>query len=225
MDMILELVLIVLIVGLPLITQVKIKTTYSKWAKIDNGNNITGKDAARMILDRNGLNDVEIDRVSGSLTDHYDPRSKSVNLSTDIYNDTSIASVAVAAHECGHAIQDKESYAFLRFRSTMVPVVNFSSRIASILLIIGFTAQLLDVVYLGIACLTVGLLFQLVTLPVEFDASRRGKAELKKCGLVDKKNTKGAQKVLKAAALTYVAGFLSTALQILRLVLITRNRD
>lgn len=225
MSMIIEVLLIVLIIALPSIAQLKIKTTYSKWAKVDNGQNITGQQAARMILDRNGLNNVKIDRVGGSLTDHYDPRTKYVNLSTDIYNDTSIASVAVAAHECGHAIQDKENYAFLRFRTSMVPVVNFTSRVATIFLMIGFIAEILNIVYIGIGCLLVGLLFQLVTLPVEFDASRRGKAELKKCGLIDKKNTNGAKKVLKAAALTYVAGFLATALQILRLVLMTRRRD
>ena len=198
--------LIALIIIIPLIAESKIKSSYSKWSKIDNGMKITGKDAARMILDRNGLQNVSIYRIGGSLTDHYDPKGKLINLSDNIYNDTSIASVAVAAHECGHAIQDKANYAFLRFRTSMVPL------------------QLLGVLYIGIGLLLVGLLFQLVTLPVEFDASRRAKIELQKCGLIDDKNVKGTSKVLKAAAYTYVAGFISMALQILRLVLLTRNR-
>lgn len=216
--------LIALIIIIPLIAESKIKSSYSKWSKIDNGMKITGKDAARMILDRNGLQNISIYRIGGSLTDHYDPKGKLINLSDNIYNDTSIASVAVAAHECGHAIQDKTNYAFLRFRTSMVPLVNLSSRIATIFLIIGLAAQLLGVLYIGIGLLLVGLLFQLVTLPVEFDASRRAKIELQKCGLIDDKNVKGTSKVLKAAAYTYVAGFISMALQILRLVLLTRNR-
>lgn len=220
-----DILLIALIIIIPLLAQSKITSTYSKWSKIDNGTKITGKDAARMILDRNGLSNVSINRIDGSLTDHYDPRSKYVNLSENIYNDTSVASVAVAAHECGHAIQDKIGYSFLRFRTSMVPLVNISSRIATIFLIIGFAAQILNIVYIGIGLLIVGLVFQLITLPVEFDASRRAKIELQKCGLIDKKNVSGTSKVLKAAAYTYVAGFISTALQILRLVLVTRNRN
>ena len=225
MEYLFEIVAIILIILIPIIAQIKIKTTYSKWSKIDNGQNITGEKAARMILDRNGLSSVSIGKISGDLTDHYDPRTKTVNLSSNIHDNTSVASVAVAAHECGHAIQDKEAYAFLRFRSSMVPIVNISAKLSSIFIIIGFITQILNIVYIGIILLSVGLLFQLVTLPVEFDASKRGKEELKKCGLVDNKNVKGAKSVLKAAAYTYVAGFLATALQIVRLVLLTRRRN
>lgn len=219
-----DILLIAIIILLPILAQIKVKSTYSEWSKVDNGMKITGKDAARMILDKNGLDNVKIGRVSGSLSDHYDPRKKIVNLSDDIYSNTSVAAVAIAAHECGHAIQDKQKYTFLRFRSALVPVVNFSSRFASIFIFIGFAAQLIDAVYIGIGLLSIGLLFQLVTLPVEFDASNRGKKELKKCGLVDNKNVNGSKAVLSAAAYTYVAGFLATALQILRLLLISRKR-
>ena len=133
--------------------------------------------------------------------------------------------MAVAAHECGHAIQDKESYAFLRFRSALVPVVNFTSRIATIFLAIGIFAQLTGMLTIGILLLSAGLLFQLITLPVEFNASARAKVQLQEMGLLDSNDTDGTKKVLHAAALTYVAGFLSTALQIFRLILINRNRN
>ena len=223
--MLIELVLIALIVFLPLIAQSNITSTYNKYSKISNSKKLSGKDVARMILDRNGLHNVTIGEISGNLTDHYDPRNKNIRLSQNIYNGTSIASVSVAAHECGHAIQDKESYSFLRFRTALVPIVNFTSRISSILIIIGFASELLNLVKRGILLLCIGLLFQLVTLPVEFNASNRGKKQLQELGLIDKSDINGSNKVLKAAAYTYVAGFLSTALQILRLVLISRDRN
>ena len=223
--MLVELILIGLIVLLPIIAQAKITSAYNKYSKIPNSKNLSGKEVARRILDKNGLKHISIGEISGNLTDHYNPSRKHINLSENIYSGKSISSVSVAAHECGHAIQDKEAYSFLRFRTAMVPIVNFTSRIASIMLIIGFAAQILNVVYIGIALLCVGLLFQFITLPVEFDASRRGKKELQELGLIEKKEITGTKKVLKAAALTYVAGFLSTALQILRLFLISRNRN
>ena len=220
-----DILLIIIIILLPILAQLKIKSAYNKYSKIDNSCNMSGKEVARMILDRNGLNNVTINKVSGELTDHYDPKHKNIYLSSDIFENRTISSCAVAAHECGHAIQDKEAYLFLRFRSSLVPVVNFTSRIASIFLIIGFISELLDIVYIGIALLCVGLLFQLVTLPVEFNASYRAKKQLQECGLVTNTDINGTKKVLHAAALTYVAGFLATALQILRLVLLTRRRN
>ena len=158
--MLIELVLIALIVFLPLIAQSNITSTYNKYSKISNSKKLSGKDVARMILDRNGLHNVTIGEISGNLTDHYDPRNKNIRLSQNIYNGTSIASVSVAAHECGHAIQDKESYSFLRFRTALVPIVNFTSRISSILIIIGFASELLNLVKIGILLLCIGLLFQ-----------------------------------------------------------------
>lgn len=225
MDLIVQYILIIAAVILPSLASAKVNSAYNTYAKINNSERMTGREAARRILDKNGLHNVSISAISGNLTDHYDPSKKHINLSERIYSDTSISSIAVAAHECGHAIQDKESYSFLRFRSALVPVVNFTSRIATIFLAIGIIAQLVNLFTIGIVLLSVGLLFQFITLPVEFNASSRAKKQLKELGLVNKKDEQGIDKVLHAAALTYVASFLSTALQIFRLVLISRNRN
>lgn len=220
-----DLILILLIILIPLIAQVSVKGSYSKYSKVENDKNLTGKEVARMILDKNGLNNVEIFETNGELTDYYDPRKKRVVLSRSIYKGTSISSASVAAHEVGHAIQDKEGYFFLRFRSFLVPIVNFTSHISSLFIIIGFAAEALNLIDIGIILLLVGLFFQLITLPVEFNASSRAKDQLKDIGLYSKKNINGTNSVLNAAAFTYVAGFLAEALQILRLILISKNRD
>ena len=148
-----------------------------------------------------------------------------LSLSNSIYEQSSISAIAVAAHECGHAIQDKIGYSFMRFRSKMVPVVNITSSISSIFIVLGFFTEIVGFIKIGILLLSVGLLFQLITLPVEFDASRRAKEELYRLGLIDEQEKKGVKKVLNAAAFTYVAGFLASALQIVRLVLISRRRN
>ena len=220
-----DLLLIFLIILIPLIAQLGIKSSYSKYSSIENDKELTGKEVARMILDKNGLNNVEIYETSGELADYYDPRKKKVVLSTNIYRGKSISSAAVAAHEVGHAIQDKEGYFFLKFRSFLVPIVNFTSHISSLFIIIGFAASAFDFIDIGIILLLVGLFFQLITLPVEFNASARAKKQLKDIGLYIKKNINGTNIVLNAAAYTYVAGFLAEALQILRLILISRDRD
>lgn len=220
-----DLILILLIILIPLIAQVSVKGSYSKYSKVENDKNLTGKEVARMILDKNGLNNVEIFETNGELTDYYDPKKKRVVLSRSIYKGTSISSASVAAHEVGHAIQDKEGYFFLRFRSFLVPIVNFTSHISSLFIIIGFAAEALNLIDIGIILLLVGLFFQLITLPVEFNASSRAKDQLKDIGLYSKKNINGTNSVLNAAAFTYVAGFLAEALQILRLILISRNKD
>lgn len=207
------------------IAQLFVTTTYKKYSNVRNEKNMTGAEAARELLDKNDLHDVKVVEVSGYLTDHYDPRNKSVSLSNSIYEQNSISSIAVAAHECGHAIQDKIGYSFMRFRSKMVPVVNITSSISSIFIMIGFFTEFVGFIRIGILLLSVGLLFQLITLPVEFDASRRAKEELDRLGLIDEKESKGVKKVLNAAAFTYVAGFLASALQIVRLVLISRRRN
>ena len=217
--------MLLIIIFLPIIAQLKIKGTYNKYMKVKNESELTGAEAAKMILKKNGLSNVNVYETSGTLTDYYDPKKKMVVLSSDIYNSKSVSSVAVAAHECGHAIQDKENYKFLRFRSVLVPIVNFTSRIAFIFIIFGFIFEALDLLDVGIICLLVGLLFQLVTLPVEFNASTRAKDQLEICGIVRSKEKSGVKQVLSAAAFTYVAGFIAEALQILRLVLISRNRD
>ncbi len=220
-----DLIIILIIVALPLLAQLKIKTTYSKYSKILSKKKISGKDTAKKILSANDLEKVEIYKVNGDLTDHYDPRNKSVSLSNNIYEQETISSLAVAAHECGHAIQDKISYSFMRFRSKMVPIVNITSSISSIFIVLGFFTEFIGFIRIGILLLSVGLLFQFITLPVEFDASRRAKDELYKLGLVDEEEKKGVNKVLNAAAFTYVAGFLASALQVVRLVLISRRRN
>lgn len=221
----LDVILMLVIIVLPLYANIRINSTYSKYSKKQNSGKLTGKEVAEKILEMNGLSNVKVGRINGSLTDHYDPRNKTISLSDGIYNSNSISACAVAAHEVGHAIQDKERYSMLVFRSKLVPVVNFTSRLSSILVFAGFIFDLFNFITIGAILLTVGLFFQLITLPVEFDASRRAKEELQKCGLIEKQDTKGATKVLKAAAFTYVAGFLASALQIARLLLISRNRD
>lgn len=221
----LDVILMLIIIVLPLYANIKINSTYSKYSKKQNNGKLTGKEVAEKILEMNGLSNVKVGRINGSLTDHYDPRNKTISLSDGIYNSNSISACAVAAHEVGHAIQDKERYSMLVFRSKLVPVVNFTSRLSSILVFSGFIFDLFNFITIGAILLTVGLFFQLITLPVEFDASKRAKEELQKCGLIEKQDTKGATKVLKAAAFTYVAGFLASALQIARLLLISRNRD
>lgn len=221
----LDVILMLIIIVLPLYANIKINSTYSKYSKKQNSGKLTGKEVAEKILEMNGLNNVKVGRINGSLTDHYDPRNKTISLSDGIYNSDSISACAVAAHEVGHAIQDKERYSMLVFRSKLVPVVNFTSRLSSILVFSGFIFDLFNFITIGAILLTVGLFFQLITLPVEFDASKRAKEELQKCGLIEKQDTKGATKVLKTAAFTYVAGFLASALQIARLLLISRNRD
>ena len=220
-----DLILILVIIALPLIAQSKVTSNYSKYSKIKNSINITGSEVAKKILEMNNLSNISINKIGGSLTDHYDSRNKKISLSSSIYSDNSIAAVAVAAHEVGHAIQDKENYSFLRFRNSMVPLVNFTSKAASIVIIIGFVAQATSFIEIGIGLLLVGLFFQLITLPVEFDASKRAKEALRACGMLSEQDTFGTLKVLNAAAFTYVAGFLATALQILRLVLINNRRN
>lgn len=217
--------------GLPLlglaitaIANLYITASYGKYKKVPSSSNSRGADVARKILDKHGLKNVSIEEVSGNLTDHYDPTSKVVRLSSDIYDGTSIASVSVAAHECGHAIQDKIGYTPMRIRSKLVPVVNFSTKIGYVVVMIGLAMGALNIAMIGIVLLLSMLLFQLVTLPVEFDASRRGKKELKELKILEKKEQRGSAKMLRAAAFTYVASVLSTLLQILRLVLIVLSR-
>ena len=209
------------------LAQFFITTTYSKYKKVEAVSNKRGYQVAREILDKHGLRKIKVEEVSGNLTDHYDPASKVVRLSEDIYSGTSIASVSVAAHECGHAIQDKIGYTPMRIRAKLVPVVNFSTKIGYLVIVIGLAAGILKIALIGIILLLSMLLFQLVTLPVEFDASRRGKKELDELHILNSSEQVGSAKMLRAAAFTYVASVLSTLLQILRLLLmaLARNND
>lgn len=218
-------ILILLIILIPLIAQVKISSSYNRYKKEKNTCKLTGQEVARKILDENGLQDIHVVEIKGELTDHYDPTRKVVRLSTDIFHGDTVAAAAVAAHECGHAIQDKENYTFLRIRSAIYPVVNVATSVSYYIILIGFLFQALKLVYLGIGLTCCGLLFQLVTLPVEFDASKRALDKLEKYHLLAEVEIEGAKNVLSAAALTYVAGVMASILQILRLFLIARSQD
>ena len=220
-----DIYLVLIIIALPLLAQGKVKNTYNQFAKIKNSYGLTGYEVARKILDSNGLENVKIVETKGELTDHYDPTQKIIRLSTNIFSKNSIAAAAVAAHEVGHAIQHKENYSFLNFRTKMVPIVNFTSKLSSIMLVISFFLGFFELFYLAIFLMLGSLAFQFVTLPVEFDASNRAKEQLIKLNIITNADKKGITNVLSAAALTYVAGFLATALQIVRLLLIARRRD
>ncbi|MDB8790695.1 zinc metallopeptidase [Romboutsia sp. 1001216sp1] len=203
--------------------QFKVSSTTSKYLRVNSSKGYTGEQVARTILNSNGLNNVSIEMVTGHLTDHYDPRSNTVRLSQDIYYGTSITSISVAAHECGHAIQHAKGYVPLNFRSALVPIVNFSSNISWLLIALGFIMRgpFLEI---GIILFAASVLFQIVTLPVEFNASSRAIVQLNNLGIVDKRESNQSRKVLTAAALTYVAAALTSVLQLLRLLAIA-NRD
>ena len=223
-DLYLNNLLIILAFSITFISQIIVSSSYSKYKKKLNNKDQNGYDVARKILDKNGLEDIMILETKGNLTDHYDPTKKVIKLSTDIYHGSSIASVSVAAHECGHAIQDKDNYKPMRIRSKLVPTVNICTRIGYLAILIGiiFSYTLIEI---GIILLLSMLVFQLITLPVEFNASKRALIQLEDLNLIDKEEKKSAQKMLSAAAFTYVAALLSTLLEILRYILIFADRD
>ena len=217
--------LVIIAFLITLLADIYLRTRYSKYKKINVKSGLTGAEVAREILKNNGLENVYVVETKGYLTDHYDPRAKVVRLSTDIYNGDSIASVSVAAHECGHAVQDKEGYFFLRFRSFLIPIVNFSSKFGYLAVLIGLIFGAMNLAWVGIFLLVAILLFQLITLPVEFNASKRGKIFLTKLKIVDQSERSMASSMLGAAAMTYVASLISTLLELLRLVLIVMGND
>lgn len=204
--------------------QFKVSSTFNKYSTVRSTNGYTGAQVARILLNNAGLQDVEIQQVPGRLSDHYDPRAKVLRLSSDVYGSTSVASIGVAAHEVGHAIQDKESYAALVFRNAIVPVVNFSSNLSWILFFIGILFSYKSLVAIGIILFSAVVLFQLVTLPVEFNASSRALKLLEGQGILYDNEVKEAREVLSAAALTYVAATLMAVLQLVRLIAIS-NRN
>ena len=206
-------------------SQILINVRYQKYSKVKNIRNITGLETARMILDKNGLQNVKVVITNGILTDHYDPKNKIIRLSSEIYNDSSIASVSVASHECGHAIQDKEGYTFLRIRASLVPFVNFSSYAGYIAIILGCLFGYFNLIWIGIIFELVILLFQIVTLPVEINASKRALKELDNTHILNSNELRQGKKVLVSAALTYIASVATTIIQILRLILMFRRRD
>ena len=211
---------------IPMIAQIYVTSNYNKYKRINNDKKMTGFDVARMILDKNGLNNMYVVETKGNLTDHYDPKRKTIKLSSEVFHGSSIAAMSVAAHEVGHALQDKDGYFFMRVRSFIFPIVNLGTKFAYVVLIIGLIANMMNLIWTGILLVGLGLLFQLVTLPVEFDASKRALKELENNIVVPSADIKGTKSMLTAAAMTYVAGVLSSALEILRLILIfTNNRD
>jgi hypothetical protein len=204
--------------------QHRVKSTFAKNLQVPVANGMTGAQVARRILDANGLNEVPVEETPGTLSDHYDPRSRSVHLSTHVFHEASIASTAVGAHEVGHAIQHAQSYAFFKFRSAMFPAVQFASNIWMLFLLGGIFLNILGFLYLAIALYSVAVLFQFVTLPVEFDASKRAKRQLHDLGLVASNEADGVQGTLNAAAWTYVAAALAAVAQLLYFLSMLNNR-
>ncbi len=206
------------------IAQMRVSSTFAKYNKIANIHGLTGAQVARRILDANGLQSVVIEHVRGNLSDHYDPKTRILRLSDSVFSSTSAASLGVAAHECGHAIQHSEAYAPLKIRNLVFPAVNFSSMAAVPLILIGFLLSNSVFIYAGIILFSAVVAFQLITLPVEFNASKRAMAILKGNNILEASELSGARKVLTAAALTYVASALVSIAQLLRFVLIASNR-
>jgi Zn-dependent membrane protease YugP len=209
---------------LALYAQMKVKVTFATYSSIYAGRGVSADDVSRALLDGFGLQYVRIERVSGSLTDHYDPRTKTLRLSDSVGGSASIAAIGVAAHEVGHAVQDKENYGMLRLRNALVPVANIGSNFAFILFFIGLFLQFAFLVNMGIIFFSAAVLFQLVTLPVEFDASSRALKLLSNTGALTETEIYGARKVLRAAALTYVAGTVMAVMQLLYLLVRARGR-
>lgn len=209
-----------------LVAQILVSSRYRKFSKVLNSKGLTGFDVAKMILEKNGLSDIYVVETKGYLSDHYDPSHNVIRLSHDVFHGESLSAAAIAAHEVGHAVQKKQGNFFMRIRSFIFPVVNFSSKFGYIAILIGLVFGYMKLFYLGIFMLFAILFFQLVTLPVEFDASRKAMNNLEKYNILLNDEKNGARKVLVAAALTYVAGLITTLLEILRLLLVVMdNKD
>lgn len=204
--------------------QHRVKSTFARNLQVPVGNGLTGAEVARRILDANGLHEVPVEETQGSLSDHYDPRTRAVHLSPEVYRQRSIASTAVGAHEVGHAIQHAQAYAFFRFRSAMFPAVQFASNIWMLFLFGGFILNIVGFIFVAILLYSIAVLFQIVTLPVEFDASNRAKRQLGDLGLVASTEGAGVKSVLTAAAWTYVAGALAAIAMLLYYLSLLSNR-
>ncbi|MEJ7762564.1 MAG: zinc metallopeptidase [Thermomicrobiales bacterium] len=200
--------------------QNKVKGNYAKFSKVQNAQRITGAQAARQMLDSQGLMNVAIEAIPGELSDHYDPRSRVLRLSQGVYGVPSIAAIGIAAHEAGHAIQHAKAYAPLRVRTAIVPAVNIGSNLGYLVLIAGVFMNIVGLAWAGVALFGLATLFALITLPVEFDATRRAKEALRNMGMVDLEEGRGVAKVLDAAAWTYIAGFAASLLTLLYWVMV-----
>ena len=209
---------------LALYAQFKVKSTYTRYSKVPNQVGLTGQQVAREVLDRNGLQDVEIKAVRGQLSDHYDPRKKVVALSEGVYGSTSVSAASIAAHECGHAIQHAKGYVPLKIRSALAPVVALTSNFVWVLIFMGFVIDGMEnLITVGIWFFAGAVAFQVITLPVEFNASSRAIKQLQD-GLISPNEVRGAKSVLSAAALTYVAATLTAVAQLMRLLAVTQNK-
>ena len=203
----------------------RVNGTFRKYSQQRSRRRLTGADAARMVLDANGLRNVRIERIGGNLTDHYDPRDNTIYLSEPVYNSDTVAAVGVAAHEAGHAVQYAVGYGPVRVRTAIIPVTQFGSQFAFVALVLGLVLYIQPIFAIGIVLFALTTIFQLVTLPVEFDASARAIGTIEGGGLLDEEEQRGAKKVLRSAALTYVAALLMSLVQLLRYLLIFAGRD
>ncbi|MEK4564881.1 zinc metallopeptidase [Alkalihalobacillus sp. FSL R5-0424] len=219
------LVYFALVLIIPIWASGRVKKAYNKYSQVRNSADMTGAEVARKILDDNGLYDVRIEEVKGQLSDHYDPRAKTVRLSSENYHRPSVAGAAVAAHEVGHAIQDAENYSFLNFRSALAPVASLGSNASFFFLIAGLIFSISNLVFVGIIFMAAAVLFQLVTLPVEFNASNRAMEQMVSSGIIRNNEERETKKVLNAAAMTYVAGALVAILELVRFVLMFMNMN
>lgn len=214
------LVYFMIIILVPLWAQFRVKSTFKKYSQVPSSSQMNGAEVARRILHANGIYNVGVEETRGHLSDHYDPRSKTVRLSSDNYYGHSVAAAAIAAHEVGHAIQDQEDYSFLRIRHALVPVANIGSNFSWVLIMIGIFAQMSGLLLLGIIFMALAVVFQVVTLPVEFNASNRAMDQIISLGVIRNDEERKTRKVLNAAALTYVAAAAVAVLELVRLVLI-----
>ena len=221
MEYVFLLIIAMILAGL---AQAKVSSTYNKYSRVPNRRGLTGEQVAAQMLIQAGIHDVRIERVAGHLTDHYDPRNNTLRLSDGVYGSSSVAAIGIAAHECGHAMQQHEGYAPLMLRSALVPVVNLGSNLYFSIFLLGLLFSWEPLIYVGIACFALTLVFSLVTLPVEFNASGRALRVLDQQGYLSPEEMDGARAVLSAAAMTYVAAAISSLLQLVRLLIIARNR-
>ncbi len=219
------LVLVIPALIISLIAQVMVQSTYKKYANVLSARGIMAQDVVKRILSMNGISNVGVERIRGNLTDHYDPKANVIRLSDSVYGNASVASIGVAAHEAGHAVQYASGYTPIKIRNAVLPAANFGSKLSVPLIILGFFLGMSALVDFGIVLFSLVLVFQLVTLPVEFNASRRAIAVLDQNGILDGEELTGAKRVLRAAAMTYVAAVLTSLAQLLRLILLSRRSD
>lgn len=210
---------------LTMFAEIKVKSTFNRWKQRPNSRGMTGAQAAQYMMDIHGIHDVSIHQISGELTDHFDPTNKTVNLSSEVFGGTSIASIGVACHEVGHVIQHEEGYVPIKIRMAIIPITNIGSELAIPLIVLGLILNVTGLAKIGVWCFALSTLFQLVTLPVEFNASHRALDTIKNSGMFVSEDYEGAKSVLTAAALTYVGALFVSLMQLLRWIIIVNGSD